>query len=81
LRGDHYLVVNVKVKLSLFLTTYHEDVLREWRSSSKHSILRRQMEVSVQIHSPAALPPGIKVSSTHWIEVRVGLKSGLGTLA
>jgi len=31
---------------------------REWRYSSVHSWPRKQMEVCVQLHAPAALPPG-----------------------
>jgi hypothetical protein len=49
---------NVKVVPVLNQTPRHEDVLREWRYSSTHAWPRHLMEVSCQIHDPAALPPG-----------------------
>jgi hypothetical protein len=48
-----------------------EDVLGEWRYSSTHSWPRHYMEVSGQVHGPAALPPG-NAPGTHWIGGWVG---------
>jgi hypothetical protein len=42
-----------------------------------HSWLRHQIEVSGQLHTPVALPPGERTPGTHWIRGRVGSKSGL----
>jgi hypothetical protein len=38
------------------------------------------MEVSGKLHALAALPPGKKVLSTHWIAGWVGPKAGLDTV-
>jgi hypothetical protein len=35
------------------------------------------MEVSSELHAPAALPPGERAPGTHWIGVLVGPKAGL----
>jgi hypothetical protein len=35
------------------------------------------MEVSSQLHAPAALPPGKELPGTHWIGGRVGLRAVL----
>jgi hypothetical protein len=35
------------------------------------------MEVSDQLYSPAALPPGERTPGTHWIGGWVGLRAGL----
>jgi hypothetical protein len=36
------------------------------------------MEVSCQLHAPAALPPGERVPGTHWIGEWMGTRDGLG---
>jgi hypothetical protein len=38
------------------------------------------MEVSSQLHAPAALTPGKEPSGTHWIGVWVGPRAGLDTV-
>jgi hypothetical protein len=50
----------LKVKLSLCVNRAprHEGVLGEWKYSSTHSSSRYEIEVSGQLHAPAALPPG-----------------------
>jgi hypothetical protein len=39
------------------------------------------MEVSGQIHGPAALPPGSRAADTHWMGGWVGPRVGLDTVA
>jgi hypothetical protein len=48
----------------------------EWMYRSTFSLLRHWLEVSGQLHDPAALPPA-KSSDTHWIGGWVSSRAGL----
>jgi hypothetical protein len=43
-----------------------------WMYGSTYSVPRHKMEVSGQLHAPAALPPGERALGTHWIVGWVG---------
>jgi hypothetical protein len=49
----------------------------EWVYRSTYSSPRHWLEVSGQLHTPAALPPRKKILSTHWLEGRVGPRTNL----
>jgi hypothetical protein len=49
------------------MKTYEEMEVQLHQSSSRH-----KMEVSSQLHAPAALPPGKSPTGTHWIGGWVG---------
>jgi hypothetical protein len=61
------------VKLSLFFnwSPFHEGVLGEWSYRSTHSWTRHWMEVSGEVHSPAALPRG-RESPWYPLDKRLG---------
>jgi hypothetical protein len=44
----------------------------EWMYRSTFSSTQHYMQVSGQLHAPAALPPGKRVPGTHWIGGWVG---------
>jgi hypothetical protein len=66
---------NIKVKLSLCLIN---ETPRQGNIYLHHSWLRHYLEVSGQLHIPAALPPGEKALDILWIGVCVGPKSRYG---
>jgi hypothetical protein len=49
----------------------------EWTYRPTFSWPRHYLEVSGQIHAAAAIPPGERVPSTHWIGGWVGPRAGL----
>jgi hypothetical protein len=51
-------VCKVVPVLSFSWTPRHEGVLRKWKHSSMHFWTRHYMEMSGQLHAPAALPQG-----------------------
>jgi hypothetical protein len=55
---DYISLQGSKVVPLLNYVPRHEDVLGEWMYSSTHSETRHWLEVSGQLHGPAALSPG-----------------------
>jgi hypothetical protein len=53
--------------------------MMEWRYSSLHFEPFLYIE-NGELHSRVALPPGEKAPGTHWIEVWVGPRFGLGAV-
>jgi len=74
-----YKVKAKRFSLCFFLcwTPRHEGVLGEWSYSSTHFWPPHYMEVSGQLHTPAALLPEKRVPCIHWIGGWVGTRTGL----
>jgi hypothetical protein len=70
-----------KPSTNLNWTPRHEGVLWEWRCSN-HSLTSALLEMSGQLHTPAALPPPReRALDTHWIGGWVGPRAILDTMA